>query len=104
MHGVLHDWPDEQACNILKMTREAMRPGYSRLLIHDHVVQEQMAHPHTTSYDLTMMVKIAGQERTESQWTKLLRLGGLKVVKIWRSPLAVQGIIEAELAEEAVSS
>jgi hypothetical protein len=31
------------------------------------------------------------------QWEELLRLEGLKVVKIWRSPLAVQGIIEAEL-------
>ncbi|KAI0379429.1 S-adenosyl-L-methionine-dependent methyltransferase [Hypomontagnella monticulosa] len=104
MHGVLHDWPDEQALNILKMTREAMRPGYSKLLIHDHVIREPMAHPHTTSYDLTMMVKIAGQERTESQWTKLLGLAGLEVVKIWRSSLAVQAIVEAEPMGEVASS
>jgi hypothetical protein len=45
-----------------------------------------------------MMVMVAGTERTEMQWEELLPLLGFKVVKIWRSSLAVQGIIEAELA------
>ncbi|KAJ5497534.1 hypothetical protein N7463_009521 [Penicillium fimorum] len=98
MHGVLHDWSDEPARKILAMQRDAMTPGYSTLLIHDHIAPRALAHPHTTAYDLTMMVMVAGTERTESQWEELLRLEGYKVVKIWRSPLAVQGIIEAELA------
>ncbi|EKV16252.1 S-adenosyl-L-methionine-dependent methyltransferase [Penicillium digitatum] len=97
MHGVLHDWSDEPARKILAMQRDAMTPGYSTLLIHDHIAPRALAHPHTTAYDLTMMVMVAGTERTEMQWEQLLRLEGFKVVKIWRSPLAVQGIIEAEL-------
>lgn len=98
MHGVLHDWSDEPARKILAMHRDALTPGYSKLLIHDHIAPREKAHPHTTAYDLTMMVMVAGTERTQGQWEELLRLEGYKVVKIWTSPLAVQSIIEAELA------
>ncbi|KZL80419.1 s-adenosyl-l-methionine-dependent methyltransferase [Colletotrichum incanum] len=97
MHGVLHDWSDEPARKILEMQRDALTPGYSSLLIHDHVAPESIAHPHTTAYDLTMMVMVAGEERTESHWRELLKSAGYRVVKIWSSPLAVQRIIEAEL-------
>ena len=97
MHGVLHDWSDEPARKILEMQREAMKPGYSKLLVHDHIAPESLAHPHTTAYDLTMMVMVAGVERSEAHWNKLLKSAGYKVLKIWTSPLAVQRIIEAEL-------
>ena len=98
MHGVLHDWSDEPARKILAMQKDALTPGYSTLLIHDHIAPRALAHPHTTAYDLTMMVMVAGKERTEADWEELLRSEGYKVVKIWRSPLAVQAVIEAELA------
>ena len=73
-----------------------MSPGYSTLLVHEHVISEVLSHPHATAYDLTMMVKVAGEERTESRWRSLLESSGYKVNKIWRSPLAAQSIIEAE--------
>lgn len=97
MHGVLHDWSDEPARKILEMLKDALTPGYSSLLIHDHIAAEQLAHPHATAYDLTMMVMVAGGERTEAEWRKLLNSAGYRVVKIWNSPMAIQGIIEAEL-------
>ena len=97
MHGVLHDWSDEPARKILEMQKEAMKPGYSKLLIHDHIAPEALAHPHTTAYDLTMMVMVAGVERSEVQWKALLKSAGYKVLNIWTSPLAVQRVIEAEL-------
>ena len=99
MHGVPHDWPDKLASKILEMQRPALLPGYSRLLVHDHVVPETNAHPHATAYDLTMMVKVAGEERSESQWRRLLASAGFRVVRVWRSLLAAQSIIEAEVAE-----
>jgi hypothetical protein len=98
MHGVLHDWSDAPAGKILAMQRDALTQGYSSLLIHDHIALRAQAHPHSTAYDLTMMVMVAGTERTESDWEKLLQSEGYKIVKIWTSPLAVQSIIEAELA------
>ncbi|KAK6077443.1 s-adenosyl-l-methionine-dependent methyltransferase [Seiridium cupressi] len=99
MHGVLHDWSDEPALKILQNQRPAMKVGYSKLIVHDHVVRESLAHPQATAYDLTMMVKVAGVERTESHWRELLKSAGFKVINIWSSPLAVQSVIEAEPAE-----
>lgn len=46
-----------------------------------------------------MIVMVAGEERTESHWRELLKSAGYEVVRIWRSPLAVQGIIKAEIAK-----
>ncbi|KAJ6061607.1 uncharacterized protein N7446_005727, partial [Penicillium canescens] len=97
MHGVLHDWSDEPARKILAMQRDTMTTGYGTLLVHDHIAPREFAHPHTTAYDLTMMVMVAGTDWTEMQWEELLRPEGSKMVKIWKSALAVQGIIEAEL-------
>jgi hypothetical protein len=96
----LHDWPDKRAREILVALRDAMEPGYSKLLVHDHVLPEKGVHPHASAYDLTMMVKVAGRERSESDWKVLLASAGYSVVKIWRSPFAVQAIIEAEVQRE----
>lgn len=76
-----------------------MKPGYSRLLVHDHVMPEKDGHPHATAYDLTMMALLAGVERTETQWRDLLSSVGYRVVKVWQSPLAAQAIIEAVIAD-----
>ncbi|KAF2204392.1 S-adenosyl-L-methionine-dependent methyltransferase, partial [Delitschia confertaspora ATCC 74209] len=97
MHGVLHDWSDESCIKILEQLRPAMRPGHSTLLVHEHVIPETHPNPHATAYDLTMMVKVAGLERTETMWKKLLDTAGFKIVKIWRSPMAAQSVIEAEV-------
>ncbi|KAL9617509.1 MAG: hypothetical protein Q9160_007720 [Pyrenula sp. 1 TL-2023] len=111
LHGVLHDWPDEPALKILQHLASAMTPGYSTLLIHDHIApgpsadaNEIMAstgpvttHPHTTAYDLVMMVMVAGKERSEAKWRELLERVGLEVVRVWKSGGAVQGIVEARL-------
>ncbi|KAI1159583.1 S-adenosyl-L-methionine-dependent methyltransferase [Nemania serpens] len=99
MHGVLHDWSDEPARKILEMQRKALVPGFSNLLVHDHIAPRALAHPHTTAYDLTMMVMVAGKERTEEHWRKLLKSAGYAVKRIWTSLLTVQGIIEAEVRE-----
>ncbi|KAI0015265.1 S-adenosyl-L-methionine-dependent methyltransferase [Xylariomycetidae sp. FL0641] len=100
LHGVIHDWSDEPARQILSHLRDAMTPGYSTLLIHDHVLPSTKPHPQTTAYDLTMMVKVSAFERTESMWTDLLKTVGLRVVKIWDSPVATQSVIEAVLLSE----
>ncbi|KAL8720225.1 MAG: hypothetical protein Q9225_002887 [Loekoesia sp. 1 TL-2023] len=97
MHGILHDWSDEPARNILEMLKPAMAPGYSKLLIHDHVLPDSHPHPQGTAYDLTMMVMVAALERTEPMWRELLESVGFRIVKIWASPLTTQSIIEAEL-------
>ncbi|KAK0511168.1 hypothetical protein JMJ35_006720 [Cladonia borealis] len=98
LHGVLHDWSDEHARKILEMLKPAMKPGYSKLLVHEHVLPESRPHPQATAYDLTMMVKVAALERSETMWRELLASCGFNVMKIWTSSLMTQSIIEAELA------
>ncbi|MCJ1468061.1 hypothetical protein MMC07_006687 [Pseudocyphellaria aurata] len=98
LHGILHDWSDVPARQILHQLRSAMTAGYSKLLIHDHVLPKDHPNPQATAYDLTMMINVSAMERNESAWHDLLGSVGLKVVKIWKSPLATQSVIEAELA------
>jgi hypothetical protein len=98
LHGVLHDWSDASCVSILQHLRLAMTPGYSTLLVHEHVIPAEHPHPHATAYDLTMMVKVAGRERTEAMWETLLGEAGFRVVRVWRSSRAAQSVIEAEVA------
>ncbi|KAL2039673.1 hypothetical protein N7G274_007532 [Stereocaulon virgatum] len=94
MHGVLHDWPDAFALRILENQKSAMTPGYSRLLIHDHIIGRALDQPHATAYDLTMMGMVAGKERTEGDWQDLVGRAGMRIGRVWRSEGAVQGILE----------
>ncbi|KAF9869942.1 hypothetical protein CkaCkLH20_12551 [Colletotrichum karsti] len=98
MHHILHDWPDQTVLKILEMQKSAMKPGYSKLLIHDHIIDDDKPpHPHAAGYDILMMVLGSAQERTEKQWRSLMDAAGLRIVKIWRTASAVQGVIEVEL-------
>ena len=76
-----------------------MRPGYSKLLIHEMIVPEQGASIFHAMLDMTMMVFNGGMERTEKQWRALLEKAGLRVIEVW-APLEedADGIIEAMLA------
>lgn len=72
-----------------------MDPSFSRLLIHEHVIQRFHPHPEATAFDLTMMVKVAGKERSEADWRTLLESAGFEILMIWGSPLSARSIIEA---------
>lgn len=75
-----------------------MTPGYSKLLIHELLVPETGADTFAAVYDLVMMAFNAGMERTESQWSQLIEMAGLEVVKFWQPPEpGADGIIEVML-------
>jgi hypothetical protein len=96
-HAVPHDWPDEECVKILRHVRAAMKKGYSKLLIYEIVLPPRGATSVMTTLDLQLMNVLCGLERTEAHWARLLEAGGLRVVKIWRHPTAIESIIEAEL-------
>ncbi|KAG7294536.1 hypothetical protein NEMBOFW57_004611 [Staphylotrichum longicolle] len=98
MHTVLHDWPDETARQILQQLVPAMEKGYSRLLIHEHVVSSERPSARVTVLDITMMAFLAAAERTEEQWRDLVESVGLRVVKIWRTVQGTDSIVEAEVS------
>lgn len=48
--------------------------------------------------DMNLLSVVAAFERTEAAWHALCEQAGLKIVKIWSHPRAVESVIEAELA------
>ncbi|KAI1852185.1 hypothetical protein JX265_013038 [Neoarthrinium moseri] len=83
MHSVLHDWPDEVCLKILAPIKEAMKPGYSKLLINENVIPATKADWQATGLDLMMMTLLSSRERTEQDWKDMLSAAGLKISNIW---------------------
>ena len=98
LRRVLHDWNDEQCLKILKATRSAMDPSYSRLLIGEFVLPDVSPGPTETAVDLIMMTTCDGMERAEGEWHELLGQAGFKIDKMWRAQVGTTGIIEASIA------
>lgn len=78
-----------------------MRPGYSRLLVHDVVIPGAGAHPEATGHDVAMLALLSGMERRREQWEGLVAAAGLRVVGVW-APAAGNGqsVIECEVLGE----
>ncbi|RAH44626.1 putative O-methyltransferase [Aspergillus brunneoviolaceus CBS 621.78] len=99
MHAVLYDWPDDKAKQILTHTRNAMRKGYSKLLIYDIVLPSTKASIIQATMDVQMMTLLSASERTEADWRRLLTDTGLQICRFWPDPREYEMIIEAEVAE-----
>lgn len=97
MHNVLHDWSHEPAVKILRNVAAAMEKGYSKLLIHESMVDNVNPPSRVTTSDIIMLTCVSAAERTVKEWYELIESAGLKVVKIWKRPAAVEGVIEVEL-------
>ncbi|KAL8840336.1 MAG: hypothetical protein Q9170_001351 [Blastenia crenularia] len=95
--NIFHDWPDSDARVILQHTAEAMRKGYSRLLINEWVLSDTECSFLPAAMDINMMCLFAGTERTRSQWDALLGSAGLKIVKCWGPGHEAESLVEAVL-------
>ncbi|PVH91422.1 S-adenosyl-L-methionine-dependent methyltransferase [Periconia macrospinosa] len=82
MRMILHDWPEKQAQCILAKVRQAMSED-SLLLINEIVLPEKGISLYEARMDFLMMAFCAGMERTERQWTELLRGAGFVIRSIW---------------------
>lgn len=97
MRYILHNWSDEECRTILRHLRDAMTPGYSKILIHECVVADRGACWQHTALDLYMMALFATQERTESEWRALLESVGLRITGIWSKGSGNLSLIEVML-------
>ena len=97
LHSIIHDYDDSHALKILQHLKDAMLPGYSKLLIHDVLIPPREASRRDTSVDVHMMAKLGGRERTEDMLLGLVKRLGFHVRKIWRSDCSEKSILEAEL-------
>lgn len=99
LRHIFHDWPDSASLAILRQIVAAMLPT-SRIVIADMVLPDTGASLLGSLLDVGMMT-VAGMERTERQWRKLLNTVGLQVMSI-RHPSREENesasVIEAALA------
>ena len=95
--NIFHNWADKDCARILVNIVAAMRPGYSRLLISDHILPEQNCPLHSFGRDIGMMSLHGGVERSEKQWKALLEPAGLQVVKFYYIGAKGEGLVEAML-------
>ncbi|KAF2269718.1 S-adenosyl-L-methionine-dependent methyltransferase [Lojkania enalia] len=97
MRSVLHDWADEQCRTIIGHLKDAMEPGYSKILINDCVIADEHAAWQHVSLDLFMMALASAQERTELEWWKLIESCGLNITGIYNKGQGNEGLIEVVL-------
>jgi len=91
--GVIHDWDDDPAVQILRNCRLAMnRKG--RLLLVEVVVPDDDDHCFSKLLDLNMMVMTGGRERTRAEFAALLNTAGYSLGRIIPT-LAPQSVLEA---------
>lgn len=99
-HFILHDWPDDDCVKIAGRVRDAMTPGYSKFLVHEHVIPAVKQDNEQTALDLIMMTGFGGKERSEAQWSDLLeKRCGLKIVNIYTVVNGIESVIECERPE-----
>ncbi|KAH7034612.1 hydroxyindole O-methyltransferase [Microdochium trichocladiopsis] len=99
LHTVLHDWPDDLCVKILSRVSEAMKPGYSKLLINEQVIPARNAHWEATCLDILMMSLLSSKERTEAEWRNLVEVqtgANLRIVRFWSVGNGVENLIEIE--------
>jgi hypothetical protein len=91
---VLHDWTNKQALAILRNCREAIG-ARGRLLIVEAVLPAGDAPHPGKMMDLLMLTITGGQERTESEYSKLLARADFRITTV--IPLSSdQSIVEAK--------
>lgn len=97
MQSILHDWPDDKCRDILYNLAQAFKPGFSNLLLCENVMPDKGIHSMAGALDIVMMSFWSAQERTESDWTRLLESRQIRIIRIWRMHITHRAVIEAEL-------
>lgn len=82
LKDILHDWADDEAAQILRVCRRAMK-ARSRLMVVERMAPSKVEatpdHVMATLIDLQMMVQLGGKERTVDEFGYLFESAGLKL-------------------------
>lgn len=96
---ITHDWPQELNVQICTRLREAMTPGYSRLIINDWIVPETNPSKFMVAQDMNLMTALGGMERTLPLHREYLEQAGLKITQVFYPGDRIsEAVIEAEVA------
>jgi hypothetical protein len=90
---IIHDWDDVENVIILGHVRDAMNPG-GKLLIVEMVLPEG-DEPHMGKMlDMMMLLVPGGEERTQSEYARLLEPNGFRIERVVPTASAVS-VVEA---------
>ena len=92
---IIHDWNETQCLAILGHVRKAMNPGGRLLLVEMVLPPGDAPHP-GKMLDMTMLVAVGGQERTEAEYDLLLNKASFRLARVVQTNSAVS-VIEAVL-------
>jgi SAM-dependent methyltransferase len=73
---IVHDWDDERSVRLLRVCREAVRPGGRLLIVEKYLPQPMVRGAVPPGTDVNMLVLTGGRERTEGEYRDLLRGAG----------------------------
>jgi hypothetical protein len=91
---VIHDWNHEQCMTILGNCKRVMNPGGKVLMVEMVLPEGDAPHP-GKMLDMVMLAVPGGEERTASQYGKLLDDAGFKMTRVVPTASLVS-IVEAE--------
>ena len=78
---IIHDWPEEEALDILRTCHRAMTPG-ARLWLIEQVIEPKEDSVGVTMLDLMMLIFFGGQERTAEEYEELLEAAGFGEIRV----------------------
>ncbi|MCC6537902.1 MAG: methyltransferase [Bryobacterales bacterium] len=78
---IIHDWADAKSIEILKSIRKAM-PGHAKLLLIEDLICEPNQDCRSKTFDIMMMVRNGGRNRTEAEYRRLLAASGFEVARV----------------------
>jgi hypothetical protein len=81
MKHIIHDWPDDLCCKILKACRENVNQG-GKLLVVDSVIRPGNEFSPSKFLDLQMLIFPGGRERTEQEFRDLFAAAGWRLTRI----------------------
>lgn len=81
LKNIIHDWPDDQACTILRNVRAACPPGTTLLLI-EGVIPDHDREFIGKWTDMEMLIGIAARERTEADYRRLYQQTGFRLTAV----------------------
>lgn len=105
LSNIIHDWPDQEARQILQNCRRAIEPD-GRLVLLEKVLPEQVqarSDWRGVWLDLNMLVNTGGVERTEKEYAALLADCGFKLSRVIPTNLRHE-IIEAQVSRDFLTS
>lgn len=81
LRTVIHDWPDSQAITILKNVHAATKPD-SRVFLIEEIIPETSGFASSKWADLNMLMFTGGQERTTTEYRRLLEDAGFELEQV----------------------